>query len=103
VKRRLKQAAIALAAFLVLLSVYGAAVESRFILDERRYQAPLSGLGPAWAGTEVAVISDLQVGMWWANTAMVERVCWAVTSGATLRGCAGTRQVSSRSAAACWA
>ena len=61
-------------AALLLLVVYGAAVEPRFVLDERRYQAAVPGLGEPWQGAEVAVFSDLQVGMWWANTAMVERV-----------------------------
>ncbi|WP_345216687.1 metallophosphoesterase [Georgenia halophila] len=58
----------------LLLAVYGTAVEPRFILDERRYQAEIPGLGAGWDGAELAVFSDLQVGMWWDNTAMVERV-----------------------------
>lgn len=73
-KRLLKLAAIALAAFLALLTVYGVLVEPRLILDERRYTEALPELGPEWEGTEIAVFSDLQVGMWWANTGMIERV-----------------------------
>lgn len=73
-KPYLNYAAIALAALLVLLGVYGVAIEPRLILDERHYQASLPGVATQWEGAEVAVFSDLQVGMWWANIAMVERV-----------------------------
>lgn len=73
-KHLLKHLAIALAAFVSLLTVYGVLIEPRLILDERRYRTPLPALGQEWAGTEVALFSDLQVGMWWANTGMVERV-----------------------------
>ena len=69
-----KHAAIALVAFGALLVLYGVAVEPRLILDERRYAVPLPQLEEEWDGTEVAVLSDIQVGMWWANTGMVERV-----------------------------
>ena len=61
-------------AVLVLLLVYGVAIEPRLVLDERRYEAAVPGLADQWRGTEVAVVADLQVGMWWANTGMVERV-----------------------------
>jgi predicted MPP superfamily phosphohydrolase len=43
-------------------------------------------LGPAWAGTEVAVFSDLQVGMWWPNTAVVDRAVEADPDGVLLGG-----------------
>lgn len=61
-------------ALAVLVVTYGVAVEPRFILDERRIEARVPGLGQDWAGAEVMVFSDLQVGMWWDNTGMVERV-----------------------------
>lgn len=72
-KRWLSRAALTLVTLLALLLVYGVAVEPRFILDERRYDTRMPGLGEPWSGTQVAVISDLQVGMWWANTGMAER------------------------------
>ena len=72
-KHFLTHAAIALAAYLALLTAYGVLVEPRLLLDERRYTAPLPMLQEQWEGTEVAVLSDIQVGMWWANTGMVER------------------------------
>lgn len=49
-------------------------VETTWPSDERRYAAPLPMLDEQWEGTEVAVFSDLQVGMWWDNAGMVERV-----------------------------
>ncbi|MFI7584233.1 metallophosphoesterase [Kocuria sp. M1N1S27] len=58
----------------LLVTVYGVAVEPRFVLDEERIQARIPGLGPDWDGAEVMVFSDLQVGMWWDNTGMIERV-----------------------------
>lgn len=63
---------------LVLLLGYGVVVEPRLILDERRIQAALPELPQELAGTEVAFLSDLQVGMWWANTGMVEKAVAAV-------------------------
>lgn len=72
-KRWLARAAVAFAGLLALLLVYGVAIEPRFILDVRRYEAQLPQLGEQWSGTEVAVVSDLQIGMWWANEGMVER------------------------------
>lgn len=58
----------------LLVTVYGVAIEPRFILEEKRIQARIPGLGPDWDGAEVMVFSDLQVGMWWDNTGMIERV-----------------------------
>ena len=70
----MKRAAAAVAAVLVLLLVYGVAVEPRLVLDEREITAELPGLDESWEGERVAVFSDLQTGMWLANTGMVERV-----------------------------
>ncbi|WP_225753538.1 metallophosphoesterase [Actinotalea sp. Marseille-Q4924] len=63
-----------LGSIVLLLAVYGVAVEPRFVLDDRRYEVTVPGLGDSWAGTEVAVFSDLQVGMWWSNEGMIERI-----------------------------
>lgn len=75
-KRLVKRVAIALATFLALLVVYGVMIEPRLILDEEHHVAEIPGLGEEWAGAgaEIAVFSDLQVGMWLANPGMVERV-----------------------------
>ncbi|KLU08463.1 hypothetical protein ABL57_17675 [Kocuria sp. SM24M-10] len=58
----------------LLVTGYGVAIEPRLILDEERIQAHIPGLSPDWDGADVLVFSDLQVGMWWDNTGMIERV-----------------------------
>lgn len=58
----------------LLVGTYGVAIEPRLILDEETIQARIPGLGAGWEDAEVMVFSDLQVGMWWDNTAMIERV-----------------------------
>ncbi|MEX5298619.1 metallophosphoesterase [Kocuria sp. CPCC 205292] len=58
----------------LLVTGYGVAIEPRLILNEERIQARIPGLGPDWEGAQVLVFSDLQVGMWWDNTSMIERV-----------------------------
>lgn len=73
-KRFLRYATGLVVAVLGLLVVYGVAIEPRLVLDERRYEVEVDDLPAALAGTEVAVFSDLQVGMWLANLGMVERV-----------------------------
>ncbi len=74
VKRLLRRVGVALLAGLALLLVYGVMVEPRFILDERSYTVELPRLGEEWIGAEIVVFADIQVGMWLANTHMVERV-----------------------------
>ena len=73
-KRVLAWSGAAVAALLVLVVVYGVFVEPRLILDQRRYEVALPGVEEGWDGAEVAVLSDLQVGMWLANTGMIRRV-----------------------------
>jgi predicted MPP superfamily phosphohydrolase len=73
VKNRLARTGLALGVFLVLLLAYGMLVEPRVILDEEHAEVALPQLGEELAGTEVAVVSDLQLGMWFANHGMVER------------------------------
>lgn len=63
-----------LAALLGLVLVYGTAVEPRLVLDERHIRVEVPGLDPAFEGAEVALFSDLQLGMWWDNAGMVARV-----------------------------
>lgn len=70
----MKRAVAAATAALLLLLVYGVAVEPRLVLDEREITAELPGLDESWDGQQVAVFSDIQTGMWLANTGMVERV-----------------------------
>ncbi len=71
--RWLKRGLVALGLALLLLVAYGSLVEPRLLLDVERHRVALPGLPPELGGTQVAVISDLQIGMWFANTGMVER------------------------------
>ncbi|MCZ2807103.1 metallophosphoesterase [Modestobacter sp. VKM Ac-2983] len=64
---------LALLAALVLLLGYGVLIEPRLVLDEDRYAVELPRLPAESAGLEVALLADMQIGMWWANTGMVER------------------------------
>lgn len=70
-KRWLGRAAVALGVLLALLAVYGVLVEPRLILDESRHEVALPRLEQDTVDLEVAVLSDMQMGMWWANTGMV--------------------------------
>ena len=70
----LRRVAVAVAAAITLLLVYGVSVEPRLILDERDVTAELPGLDPSWEGEQLAVFSDLQVGMWMSNERMVEKI-----------------------------
>jgi uncharacterized protein len=73
VKRWLARIVLGLGAFVVLLAVYGVLIEPRLILDEEHAEVRLPQLGEELAGTKIAVLSDLQLGMWFANHGMVER------------------------------
>ncbi|WP_164701611.1 metallophosphoesterase [Modestobacter sp. KNN46-3] len=64
----------ALLAALVLLIGYGVLIEPRLVLDDDREEVELPRLPAEAAGLEVALLADMQIGMWWANTGMVERV-----------------------------
>ncbi len=57
----------------LLLTFYGLSIEPRLI-DERHHTVAIPGLPAAWDGAEVAVFSDLQLGMFLANTGTVERI-----------------------------
>lgn len=72
-RRLVRRSVVAIAAAVALLLVYGVAVEPRLILDEERFDVTLPRLASEWDGAEVALLSDLQIGMWWANEAMARR------------------------------
>ncbi|MGY1836301.1 metallophosphoesterase [Blastococcus sp. SYSU DS0510] len=72
-KRWLVRIGIAVGVLVVLLLVYGVLIEPRLILDEERADVPIAQLDDDLAGTEVAVIADFQIGMWWGNPGMSRR------------------------------
>lgn len=67
-----KRAAVVIAALLGVLLLWG--LVEPYTIDERREEAFLPDLPPAWEGKEIAVIADFQVGMWAANTGTAERI-----------------------------
>lgn len=62
-----------LAALLSVALAWGALVEPRLI-DTTHEVAMIPNLPPRWEGQQVAMIADLQVGMWGANTGTVRRI-----------------------------
>ena len=73
-KRVVTRTAIGVAVALALLAVYGMAIEPRLRLDEPHIPIAIPGLGEDLEGATVAVLADLQVGMWWANHGMIARI-----------------------------
>lgn len=59
--------------FILLLLIYGTAIEPRFLLDTEPYQTEVPHLPAEWEEQTIALIADLQVGMWWDNTGMVRK------------------------------
>ena len=70
-KRWLGRIGALLGVLLVLLAVYGVFVEPRLVLDEERAEVLLPQLAAEDAGTEVAVVSDWQIGAFFDNDGMV--------------------------------
>ncbi|HEX5043696.1 MAG TPA: metallophosphoesterase [Candidatus Polarisedimenticolaceae bacterium] len=66
-------AAMGIGVLLVTLAIWGVIIEPRLI-DVRRETAALPGLPSAWEGRQVALLADLQIGMWMANTGTARRI-----------------------------
>lgn len=62
-----------LVGLVALILVWGTVIEPRFLLDVEETTATVPNLPASWEDQKVALIADLQVGMWWDNTAMVRR------------------------------
>lgn len=73
-KRGLTWSLVLIGGLVAGLLAYGALIEPRLILDVEREEVVLPDLGGEWSGTEVAIVSDWQVGMWFATIDMMERV-----------------------------
>ena len=58
---------------LLLLLIWGVAIEPR-LFEEREEIVHIFDLPPAWEGQQVALIADLQVGMWLGNTDTIRRI-----------------------------
>ncbi|MDQ3419316.1 MAG: metallophosphoesterase [Acidobacteriota bacterium] len=62
-----------LAAASLVAIAWGAGVEPR-LLDERFESVRIPALLPEWSGARVALVADLQIGMWLANTDTIRRI-----------------------------
>ncbi|HET8865949.1 MAG TPA: hypothetical protein VFM80_09660 [Gracilimonas sp.] len=58
---------------LLALGIWAFIVEPRFLLDVQIHDAEVPNLGSDWEGKKVALLADLQVGMWWGNTGMIKK------------------------------
>ncbi len=72
-KKFLKYSLIALTGVLLILLVWGVVIEPR-LMDVEEERADIPNLSAAWEGKRVALIADLQVGMWLDNTDTVRRI-----------------------------
>ena len=57
----------------LLLLLWGVVIEPRLVLDVRHYDTEVPRLSQAWEDHTIALVSDLQVGMWLGNTGMVRK------------------------------
>ncbi len=64
---------LGLVSLIILFIIYGVFIEPRFIIDVTRPVAHIPNLPQDWEGREIAVIADLQVGMWLGNTGAIRR------------------------------
>lgn len=69
-----------IAAVLLAATVWGVGIEPRLV-DEEVESAVVPGLPAEWAGARLALIADLQIGMWLANTDTIRRVVNQVIAG----------------------
>lgn len=70
----LKYVSLGLLGLLILLLFWGVAIEPRLIMDTEEEVATIPDLPKSWEGQRVGLIADMQIGMWLANTDMVEHM-----------------------------
>lgn len=68
-----KSTSIFVLVILFALGIWGFIVEPRFLLDVQKHDVEVPNLGADWEGKKVALLADLQVGMWWGNTGMIKK------------------------------
>jgi uncharacterized protein len=72
-KKFIKRILLSVLGLALALSIWGVLIEPRLI-DVEQEKAALPHLPPACEGRRVALIADLQVGMWLGNTDIVRRI-----------------------------
>jgi len=68
-----KRIALGLAIVILLLVIWGVGIEPRLV-DYKEEVAVIPNLPPAWEGKRVALIADLQIGMWLGNEDTVKNI-----------------------------
>jgi predicted MPP superfamily phosphohydrolase len=68
-----KRIALILAGALLLLAIWGAGIEPRLV-DFREETVVIPNLPAAWESRRVALIADMQVGMWLGNEDTVKKI-----------------------------
>ncbi len=71
--KTLKYLAFGLAGILILLLIWGVAIEPRLV-DYNEETAVIPKLPAAWENKRVALIADLQIGMWLGNEDTVKKI-----------------------------
>jgi predicted MPP superfamily phosphohydrolase len=78
--KTIKYTAIGAALALLILLIWGAGVEPRLV-DRREEIAVIPNLPAAWENKRIALIADLQVGMWLGNEGTVEKIVNRIIEG----------------------
>ncbi len=69
----IKRITLGIVGVLILLLIWGAVIEPRLV-DFREETAVIPNLPPAWENKRVALIADLQIGMWLGNESTVKEI-----------------------------
>jgi len=72
-RKYLKRIAVGVLGSILLLLLWGAVIEPRLV-DEKAETAIVPNLPPAWENKRVALIADLQIGMWLGNEDTVKKI-----------------------------
>ncbi len=73
IKNKIKYAVLIFAGILILLLIWGVVIEPRLI-DFREESVSIPNLPKVWEGKRVALIADLQIGMWLGNEGTVKKI-----------------------------
>lgn len=71
--KNIAYAASVLLAIIIVAIFWGVVIEPRLI-EQREWTVEIAGLRPSWDGQQIALMADLQVGMWLGNTDTVRRM-----------------------------
>ena len=72
-RKYLKRIALGILGAILLLLIWGAVIEPRLV-DEKAETAFVPNLPPAWENKRVALIADMQIGMWLGNKDTAKKI-----------------------------